>query len=214
MERMVGDLVFGNVIKCILQSPVSKRVALGQSTSNGGILELINPRPLKSLPPRSSVNHTISVASLQSPLERLNLAHLIILLNVLLPKIGTELGIVRRLVSHRHALGTEDLGLESVKFLNLPQEVHGLGKKVEGINDHNLGHAVLQISHAVEQVRDDGITGNQGVGENGIAVVLASDFKGEHGLFLEVLEAHFFGFGDEGFLIEDLGIVVRHGECR
>jgi len=60
-------------------------------------------------------------------------------------------------------------------------------------------------------VGDDHISGNEGVGENGIAVVLAGDFEGEHGLFFEVFETHFFGFGNVGFLVEYFAI-VGHGE--
>jgi len=62
----------------------------------------------------------------------------------------------------------------------------------------------------MKHVSNDGITGNHRIGEDSIAVVLARNFKREHGLFLKMLEAHFFGFGNVGFLVEDL--IVGHGQ--
>lgn len=91
-------------------------------------------------------------------------------------------------------------------LLDLPQELHGLGEEVEGVHDHDLGLSALEVAHAVEEVGDDDVSGDEGVGEDGVAVVFDGDFEGEHGLFFEVFEAHFFGLGDEGFLVEDFGL--------
>lgn len=78
---------------------------------------------------------------------------------------------------------------------------------MEGVHHHDLGLSVLQISHTVKEVGDDGISRNQGVGEDGIAVVLDGDFESKHGLFFEVFETHLFGLGDEGFLVKDFGVI-------
>mmetsp|Transcript_24303 Transcript_24303/g.36823 ORF Transcript_24303/g.36823 Transcript_24303/m.36823 type:complete len:262 (+) Transcript_24303:705-1490(+) len=213
MQRMMRNLILGNIIKRILQSPISNRVTLGQATPNRSILKLINPRPLKSLPPRTSINHTIGIQCLQSTLEWFHLAHLVVLFNILLPQVGTILCIIASLVSNGNTLGTEYFGLESIKLLNLTQEIHSLREEVEGIHNHNLGCSILEISHAVQKVGDDDISGNHGIGKYSVTVVLNGNFQGEHGLFLEVLEAHFFGFGNVGFLVKDF-FVIGHTEGR
>lgn len=163
---------------------------------------LINPSPLKTLPPSPPINHTISIQCLEPPLKGLHLTNLIVLLNVLLPEIGPVLFIVGLFISHGHSLGAKDLGRESVVLFDLAQKVHRFGKEMEGVHDHDLGPSRLQVSHPMEQVGDDDVAGDECVGEDGVAVVLHGDFEGEHGLFFEVFEAHFFRFGDEGFLIE------------
>jgi hypothetical protein len=43
---------------------------------------------------------------------------------------------------------------------------------VEGVDDHDLDLAVLKVVQAVEQISDDAIAGNHGVGEDSILVVL------------------------------------------
>jgi hypothetical protein len=45
-------------------------------------------------------------------------------------------------------------------------------EKVEGVNDHDLDLAVLEVSKAGTEVGDNAIAGNHGVGEDGVAVVL------------------------------------------
>ena len=45
-------------------------------------------------------------------------------------------------------------------------------EKVEGVDDHDLDLAVLEVSEASAEVGDDAIAGNHGVGEDGVAVVL------------------------------------------
>mmetsp|Transcript_21353 Transcript_21353/g.32549 ORF Transcript_21353/g.32549 Transcript_21353/m.32549 type:complete len:237 (+) Transcript_21353:2241-2951(+) len=206
MQRMVGYLVLGNVIKGILEGPVSDGIALGKSTSDGRVFELIDPRALESLPPGTSVDHAIGTQSLESTLEGLDLAHLIVLFDVLLPKIGSVLSVVSRLVADGDALRAEYLRLEIIRLLDLLQELHGLGEEVEGIDDHHLTLSIRQVSHAVKQVGDDAVTSDHCVGEDGVSVVLDGDFEGEHGLFLQMLEAHFLGFGDKLFLVELLRI--------
>mmetsp|Transcript_3216 Transcript_3216/g.7088 ORF Transcript_3216/g.7088 Transcript_3216/m.7088 type:complete len:428 (+) Transcript_3216:32-1315(+) len=207
MKRMVRNFILGNIIKGIFQRPIRDRIAFGQPSPNRSILKLINPRPLKSLPPRPSINHTIGIQSLETPLEWLHLANLIVLFNVFLPKIGSVLLIVGSLISHGNTLGTKDFGFESVKVLNFTEELHSFGEEMEGVHHHDLGLSVLQISHTVKEVGDDGISRNQGVGEDGIAVVLDGDFESKHGLFFEVFETHLFGLGDEGFLVKDFGVI-------
>jgi len=74
---------------------------------------------------------------------------------------------------------------------------------VESVDAHDCAFAaVLEVSHAVEQVGDDDITGNHGIGENSVSVVLARNFEGVHGLFLQMLQTHLLGFGNELFLVE------------
>mmetsp|Transcript_9173 Transcript_9173/g.13734 ORF Transcript_9173/g.13734 Transcript_9173/m.13734 type:complete len:237 (+) Transcript_9173:784-1494(+) len=206
MQRMVGNLVLGNVIKGILEGPVSDGVALGKTTSDGRVFELIDPCALKSLPPGTSVDHAIGAQSLESTLEGLDLAHLVVLLDVLLPKVGSVFCVVSGLVTDGDALRAEYLGLEIIRLLDLLQELHGLGEEVERIDDHNLALSIGQVSHAVKQVGNDAVTSDHGVGEDGVSVVLDGDFEGEHGLFLQILEAHFLGFSDELFLVELLRI--------
>mmetsp|Transcript_9659 Transcript_9659/g.22765 ORF Transcript_9659/g.22765 Transcript_9659/m.22765 type:complete len:259 (+) Transcript_9659:754-1530(+) len=210
---MVGYLVLGDVVEGVLEGPVGQGVALGEAAADGGVLELVDPGALESLPAGAAVDHAVGVEGLEAALEGLDLADLVVLLDVLLPEVGAVLLVVGRLVSDGDALGAEDLGLEAVEVLDLAEEVHGLGEEVEGVDDHDLGLAVLEVAEAVEEVRDDDVAGDHGVGEDGVAVVLAGDLEGEHGLLLEVLEAHLLGLGDELLLVEGIA-VGGHGEGR
>ena len=211
VEGVVRDLVLGNVIEGVLEGPVGEGVALGEAASDGGVLELVDPGALESLPAGAAVDHAVGVEGLETALEGLDLADLVVLLDVLLPEVGSVLLVVGLLVTDGDALGAEDLGLEAVEVLDLAEELHGLGEEVEGVDDHDLGLAVLEVAEAVEKVGDDDVAGDHGVGEDGVAVVLARDLEGEHGLLLEVLEAHLLGLGDELLLVE--GIVIGgHGK--
>jgi hypothetical protein len=58
---------------------------------------------------------------------------------------------------------------------------------MKGINDHDFGLAGIEVAHSMEEVGDDYVSGDEGIGEYGIAVVFYGDFEGEHGLFFEVL---------------------------
>mmetsp|Transcript_21986 Transcript_21986/g.47928 ORF Transcript_21986/g.47928 Transcript_21986/m.47928 type:complete len:208 (-) Transcript_21986:256-879(-) len=207
---MVRYLVLGNVIEGILESPVGERVTLGKSTADGGVLELIDPGTLESLPSRTAVDHAVGVESLEAALEGLYLADLVVLLNVLLPKVGTVLLVVGCLVPDGDSLSAEHLGLEAVVILDLLEEFHGLGEEVEGIDDHDGSLAILEVAKTIEEVGDYDIAGDHGVGEDGVAVVLAGDLEGEHGLLLEILQAHLLRFGDELLLIEG-SLAVGHG---
>jgi hypothetical protein len=207
VEWVVGHLVLGNVVEGIFQSPVGDGVALGEASTDGGVLELVDPSTLKSLPPCSSVDHAVGIASLESTLEGFHLAHTIVLLNILLPQVSSVSLVVGGLVANGDSLGAEDLGLEAVVLLDLAKERNGLGEEVEGVDDHDLALAVLEVAHAVQKVGDDDITGNHGIGEDGVFVILAGDLEGEHSLLLQVLHAHFFGFRNELFLVE---LLVGH----
>ena len=206
MKRVVRDFVLGNVVEAIFESPVGQRIALGKSSSDRSILEKIDPGTFKSLPSGTSIDHTVGVQGLESTLEGFDLAYTIVLFDVFLPQIDTVSLVVSTLVSDRDSFGAEDLGLESVEFLDFLKESHGFREQVEGIDTHDRAFvAVLQISHAVEQVGDDDITGNHRIREDGVFVVLARNFEGVHGLFFQVLQTHFLRFGNELFLVELFG---------
>ena len=89
-------------------------------------------------------------------------------------------------------------------FFDFAEKVHRFGEEMEGVHHHNLGLAGLEISHSMQQVGNHDIPRNQGVGEYGIPIILHCNLESEHGLFFEVFETHLFGFGDVGFLVEDL----------
>mmetsp|Transcript_53260 Transcript_53260/g.80793 ORF Transcript_53260/g.80793 Transcript_53260/m.80793 type:complete len:422 (-) Transcript_53260:187-1452(-) len=191
VQRVVRDLVLGNVVEGIFKSPVGDGVALGESTSDGGVLEKVDPSTLESLPPCSSVDHAVGVKSLESALERLDLADAIVFLNVLLPEISAVSLVVGCLVTNGDSFGAENFGLEAIELLNFLQELHCLGEQVEGVDAHDGALAVLEVSQAVQQVGDDDISSDHSIGEDSTLVVLASNFKGKHGLFLQVLQTHF-----------------------
>lgn len=73
---------------------------------------------------------------------------------------------------------------------------------MEGIDDHDLAFAILEVSHAVQKVGDDNVTGNHRVGKYSIFVVFTTDLQRVHGLFFQVLETHFLRFGNELFLVK------------
>mmetsp|Transcript_39847 Transcript_39847/g.96159 ORF Transcript_39847/g.96159 Transcript_39847/m.96159 type:complete len:213 (-) Transcript_39847:190-828(-) len=199
---MVGDVVLGDVIECILQSPVRQWVALGKTTTDGCILEQVDPCTFESLPPCTSVDHTVRVQCLQSTLERFDLTDTVILFDVLLPKVSSIPLVVCSLVSNGDTLSTEDLGLEVIKVFNFFQEIHSFGEQVEGIDDHDFAFSVLEVPHPMQQVCNDDITRDHGIGENSIVEVFTTDLQGVHGLFLQMFETHLFRFSNELFLIE------------
>lgn len=135
---------------------------------------------------------------LENGMSELIISHL----DVLLPEIGAVLLVIGSLVTDRDAFGAEDLGLEAVEVLDFSQELHGLGEEVERVDDHDGALSILKVAHAVQKVSNDNVTGNHGVREDGIFVVLASDLEGKHGLLFQVLQPHFLGFGNELFLVE------------
>ena len=116
VHRVVRHLVLGDVVEGVLERPVRDRVALGQATADGRVLELVDPRALEPLPAGAAVDHAVGVERLQAALEGLDLADLVILLDVLLPQVGAVLLVVRRLVTRRNALGAEDLGMKPYSF--------------------------------------------------------------------------------------------------
>mmetsp|Transcript_154654 Transcript_154654/g.273158 ORF Transcript_154654/g.273158 Transcript_154654/m.273158 type:complete len:211 (-) Transcript_154654:501-1133(-) len=146
MQWMVWDLVLGNVFESILQGPVSKWVALGQATTDGCILESVDPCTLETLPASAAVDHAIRLKGLQATLERFHFADLVVLLDVLLPQVGTVLFVVRCFITHWHALRTEDLCLEAVVLLNALHELHGLIEEMESVNHHDLDFAILEVA--------------------------------------------------------------------
>jgi hypothetical protein len=211
VKRMVGNFVLGDVVEGVLKGPVGDGVALGKSSTNGGIFELVDRGTFKSLPSRSAVDHAVGVEGLESALERFDLADAVVLLDVLLPEIDTVPLVVGSLVTDRNTFGAEDLGLEPVELLDFFQEIHGLGEEVESVDDHDLALAVRKVAHAVQKVSDDNISGNHGIGEDGVIVVLARDLEGKHGLLFQVLQSHFLGVGDVFLLVEH---VFGHFQTR
>ena len=139
----------------------------------------------------------------RTALEGLHLAHFVVLLDVLLPEVGAVLGIVPVLVEELDALSGEDLRLEVVLRLERLEERERLVEEVEGVNDHDLGLAILaEVAEAAEQVGDHAVARDHRVREDSLVEVLARRLEGEHGLLLKILEAHLLGLGDEGLLIE------------
>mmetsp|Transcript_71676 Transcript_71676/g.118697 ORF Transcript_71676/g.118697 Transcript_71676/m.118697 type:complete len:211 (-) Transcript_71676:457-1089(-) len=146
VQWVVRNLVLGNVLEGVLQCPVGEWIALGQTSANGGILEGVNPRPLEALPPGTAIDHAVSLECLEATLERFDLADLVVLLDVLLPQVGTVLFVVRCFITHWHALRTEDLCLEAVVLLNALHELHGLIEEMESVNHHDLDFAILEVA--------------------------------------------------------------------
>mmetsp|Transcript_81129 Transcript_81129/g.148057 ORF Transcript_81129/g.148057 Transcript_81129/m.148057 type:complete len:211 (+) Transcript_81129:355-987(+) len=146
VQGVVWNLVLGNVLEGVLQSPVGQWIALGQTSTNGGILKGVNPSPLKALPPGAAIDHAVSFQCLEAALERFHLAHLVVLLNVLLPQVGTILLVVRSFVPARYTLGAEDFPLEAIEFFKLTDELHGLIEEMESVNHHDLDFAILEVA--------------------------------------------------------------------
>ena len=146
MKWVVRNFILSNVVEGIFQSPIRNRIALGQTSADGSILKLIYPRPLKSLPPCPSINHTISIQSLEASLERFHFANLVVLFNVFLPKIELIMSMNKKrffvkgcFVANRDAFGTEDFGFKAIVFFDFTKELHRFREEVEGIDNHNLG---------------------------------------------------------------------------
>jgi hypothetical protein len=193
-----AHLVGLDVIEDVLEGPVGERVALGEAAANGRVLELVDPRALEALPARAPVDHAVRVERLEAALEGLDLADLVVLLNVLLPQVGAVLGVVTVLVEQRHALRGEDLRLEVVLLLDRLEEGERLVEEVEGVDDHDLALARLEVAQLAQQVRDHAVARDHRVREDRVVKVLARRLKREHRLLLEVLEAHRLRLSDEG----------------
>ena len=95
---------------------------------------------------------------------------LVVLLDVDLPEVCAELLVILGLVLA--ALSLEDLGLEAVVLLDGGEELHGLREKVEGVDDHDLGLAVLEDVEAREEVRDHAVSRDHRVREHHVLVVI------------------------------------------
>mmetsp|Transcript_14422 Transcript_14422/g.33555 ORF Transcript_14422/g.33555 Transcript_14422/m.33555 type:complete len:243 (+) Transcript_14422:656-1384(+) len=200
------NFVLRDVIEAIFESPVRQGIAFSKSSSNGCILEKVNPGTLKSLPSCATIDHTVGIQGFESSLERFNFADAIVLFDVFLPQIDTVSFVVGSLVSNRDSFSAENFGLESVEFFDFLEEFHGLREQVEGVNAHDLAFvAVLQVSHAVEQVGDDDVTSNHGIWENCILIVLTRNFQRVHSLFFQVFQTHFLRFSNELFLVKLFG---------
>lgn len=80
VKRVVGDFVLGDVVESVLKSPVSDGVALGKSSADGGIFELVDPGTFKSLPSCSAIDHAVGVEGLESSLEWFDFANSVVFL--------------------------------------------------------------------------------------------------------------------------------------
>jgi len=64
---------------------------LGHAATDGGVLVEVDVGALITMVPPAAVEHNTRLKSLQTALEGLDLAHLVVLLDVLLPKVCAEL---------------------------------------------------------------------------------------------------------------------------
>ena len=110
MEACVGlGLTLGSLVRWVgvgvglgvahaptleLRGGVCVGTHLGEAATNRGVLEEVNVRTLEALPPGAAVDHHIGLAGLEATLERLHLAHLVVLVDVDLPQVGAELGVI------------------------------------------------------------------------------------------------------------------------
>mmetsp|Transcript_13005 Transcript_13005/g.29900 ORF Transcript_13005/g.29900 Transcript_13005/m.29900 type:complete len:239 (+) Transcript_13005:627-1343(+) len=199
MERMHGDLVLGDVVKAVLEGPVRQGVDLRQSSADGGVLEQVDVSTLKTVIPPTAVDHHVGVEGLQASLEGLDLADLVVLFDVNLPQIRAKLLVVFCLVRTPNRL--EDVGLELVVPLQLAEECHGLRKQMEGVDDHDLDLAALEVPKPVKKVGDDTISRNHGVGKDSVLKLLDL-FESKHSLLLQVLQSLVLGLLNQRLHVE------------
>mgnify|MGYP001360387406 CR=1 FL=1 len=166
----------------VSRATVSIRMQADATNSGGHAAGAgVGPRSA-CLPAGAAVDHAVGLERLEAALEGLDLADFVVLLNVLLPQVGTVLLVVGSLVARRDVDRAEDLGLEAVLLLDGGEEGHRLVEEVEGIDHHDLALAGLQVVQAAEQVRDDAVSSDHGVREDSVVEVLARGLKREHGL--------------------------------
>merc|ERR1712113_309683 len=116
MERMMQNLVHGNVVKCVLQRPVGQRVAVTKSARFPGCLVDVQPSPLVSLPPGPSSNDDLGSQVLKPSLEGLDLAQPIVLLDIGLPQVSTVHLVV-------HGLGLSPIASDSLSHRDVRFEI-------------------------------------------------------------------------------------------
>ena len=184
MER---DALCGRVVKAVLQGPVRQRVELGEAPADGRDLGDVDVGALRAVVPAAAVDHHVRAEGLEAALERLDLADLVVLLDVRDPELVAVLLQVDVLVlAVRRA---EDLRLEVVLGLEVREERHRRVEEVERVDDHDLHLAALEVAQLPEEVRDHAVPDDHRVREDCILVVLRRERQGLEGLGLEVGEA-------------------------
>merc|ERR1719428_334852 len=82
MERVMQDLVHGNVIEGVLKGPVRNRIAVTEATCLPGRLVDVQPSSLVSLPSGPACDDDLCSHVFEPSLEWLDLANSVVLLDV------------------------------------------------------------------------------------------------------------------------------------
>jgi hypothetical protein len=70
---------------------IGRAAHLGHATTDGGVLVEVDVGALITVVPPAAVEHDAGLKGLETALEGLDLAHLVVLLDVLLPEVGAKL---------------------------------------------------------------------------------------------------------------------------
>lgn len=84
---------------------------------------------------------------------------------------------------------------------------------MKGVDDHDFRLGIgssRQVTHTRQQVRNNYITSNESIRENGIAIVFDGNLESVHGLLFQVFQSHRLGFANELFLVENFCFRESH----
>lgn len=193
MEWVVGNLVVSDVIKSIFKGPVGNWVNVSSTTCLLRSFEDINPCSLISLPSSSSSDHSLTLEVSEPSQEWLNLADLVVLFDILLPKVGSVLFIKLFLSLISISLDTlshGNMSFEFVMLFDLLDKVKSFVKKMQCVHEQHWD--LIKKSQSRDQVGDDDVTSNQSIWENNLSTRINSLFDGIHCLFLKMSKSHLF----------------------
>mmetsp|Transcript_28375 Transcript_28375/g.64263 ORF Transcript_28375/g.64263 Transcript_28375/m.64263 type:complete len:308 (+) Transcript_28375:673-1596(+) len=202
--------LLSSIVEAVLERPVRERVQFGQSTTDRRNLGDIDVGALSAVVAAAAVDHDVRVQRLETALEGLNLADFVILLNVLLPQVGTvllvEVGerLGREVTRRWQALRAEHVRGEAVLLLDCREEGHRVVEKVVGVHNHDLRLAGFERADLAEQVGDDAVADDHRVREDDAIKLVHRHAQRRERLLLEVLKASFLG------ILDELGDVHAH----
>lgn len=181
------DLVVGDVVECVFQSPVSDWVHVTSASCFLGGLEDVDEGSLVSLPPGSTSDHDLAVEIVEASDEWLDLAYLVVLFDINFPEIGSVLlvEILLGLVSIAgDTLSHGDVSLEFVFLLDNINKIESFFEKMEGVHEEDWD--LFEETKSGDKVGKNDVTSYQSIREYYLSTRVNSLLYGIHCLLLKM----------------------------
>lgn len=166
VKWVMWDLVVSDVVEGVFQRPVSDWIHVTSAAFFLGGLEDVDPGSLVSLPASSTSDHDLAVEIVETSDEWLNLAYLIVFIDVKLPEIGSVLLVVLLLglVSITgNAFSHGDVSLEFVFSLDFIDEIECFFEEMERV--HKQYWNLFEKSESGYKMCHDNITSDKSIWE-------------------------------------------------